>query len=87
MARVRSQRSLLPLLWQVGITAKSNGQGALADTIDTSGTVAYLSPALTGVVITNLRAYGFPQFPIYSQLGGYRLFPRNTATAGLSYHF
>lgn len=72
---------------QINITSKSNDQGALADTTDTSGTVAYLSPGVTFSVTPKLRMYGFLQLPIYSQLGGYQLFPHYTANAGVSYHF
>ena len=69
------------------MTSKSSDQGALADTADTSGTVAYLSPGITMAVMKNMRMYSFLQLPIYSQLGGYQLFPHYTATVGLSYHF
>ena len=84
--RYEANPAIMPQL-QINITTKSNDQGALADTGDTSGTVAYLSPGITGIVAKNLQAYGFLQLPIYSQLGGYQLFPRYTATVGLSYHF
>lgn len=84
--RYEANPKIVPQL-QVNITTKSNDQGTLADVNDTSGTVAYLSPGITFSVAPNLRMYGFLQVPVYSQLGGYQLFPHYTATAGVSYHF
>jgi len=72
---------------QLNITRKSADQGFLADTTDTAGTVAYLSPGVTMQVVDRLYAYGFVQLPIYSKLSGYQLFPHWTATVGASYSF
>ena len=35
----------------------------------------------------NLSAFGFAQFPVYSDLVGYQLFPRYTFSVGASYAF
>jgi hypothetical protein len=72
---------------QLNLFRKSADQGALADTLDVEGTVAYLSPGLTAQVVTSLHVYGFVQIPVYSNLDGYQLFPHYTATAGFSYAF
>jgi hypothetical protein len=72
---------------QVNVLRKSRDQGALADTISTGGTVAYLSPGLTVSLAKNLQAFGFVMLPAYSKLEGYQLFPRWTASVGLSYAF
>jgi hypothetical protein len=72
---------------QLNVVHKSPDQGALADTTDTVGTVAYISPGLTVQVTHKLHAYGVIQVPIYSNLDGYQLFPHYTATAGMSYAF
>ena len=72
---------------QLNVIHRSPDQGALADTTDTVGTVAYVSPGLTAQVTDKLHAYGVIQVPVYSNLDGYQLFPRYTATAGLSYTF
>ena len=72
---------------QINLTHKSADQGALADTADTAGTVAYLSPGLSVALARGVVAYGFVQLPAYSRLQGYQLFPRWTASAGLSYSF
>jgi len=70
---------------QLNFLHKSRDQGALADTADTVGTVAYLSPGLTVQIVHKLHAYCVVQVPIYSNLDGYQLFLRWTATVGLSY--
>ena len=72
---------------QLNLLHKSRDQGALADTAETIGTVAYLSPGLTVQVLQKLHAYGVFQVPVYSNLDGYQLFPHWTATVGLSYAF
>ncbi len=77
---------LLPQL-QLNLSHKSPDQGALADTTDTAGTVAYLSPGITAQIMHKLHFYGVMQFPVYSNLDGYQLFPHWTVTAGLSYAF
>lgn len=72
---------------QLNLLRKSRDQGAFADTFDTAGTVAYLSPGITVSLKKNLQLYGFVQLPVYSHLEGYQLFPRWTATAGISAGF
>lgn len=72
---------------QLNLLRKSRDQGALADTLDSAGTVAYLSPGITFSLKKNLQLYGFVQLPVYSRLEGYQLFPRWTATAGVSAGF
>lgn len=72
---------------QLNLSRKNADQGALADTTDTAGTVAYLSPGLTAQLKGGLYAYSLLQVPVYSNLSGYQLFPRWTATAGVSYAF
>lgn len=44
---------------QVDLTRKSADQGALADTTDTAGTVAYLSPGLSVNVAKGMEVYAF----------------------------
>jgi hypothetical protein len=72
---------------QLNVLHKSADQGALADTPDTVGTVAYLSPGLTVRLRPELQVYGFAQLPVYSNLDGYQLFPRFTVSVGISYAF
>lgn len=72
---------------QLNISRKSHDMGALADSTDTAGTVAYFSPGMSVRVLRALSLYTFVQIPVYSQLDGYQLFPRWTGTLGMSYGF
>ena len=72
---------------QMNLLHKSPDQGALADIQDTAGNVAYLSPGLTAQVLPAMHVYGFAQLPVYSNLYGDQLFPRWTASVGVSYAF
>jgi hypothetical protein len=84
--RYEANPKIVPQL-QVNLTHRSADTGALADLTDVEGTVAYLSPGVTVAVMNNTQVYGFLQLPIYSQLGGYQLFPHYTASVGISHHF
>lgn len=84
--RYEADPKIVPQL-QLNLSRKSHDQGALADVEDSAGTVAYLSPGVTLAVSQAVHAYGFVQLPVYSRLDGYQLFPRWTASAGLSYAF
>lgn len=72
---------------QVNLLHKTPDQGALADIQSTAGTVAYASPGLTVQVAGRLHVFAFVQVPLYSNLYGYQLFPRYTASVGASYAF
>jgi hypothetical protein len=63
---------------QVNLYDKRSDQGALADVLDTAGFVTYLSPGLTVQLVQHLHVYALLQVPVYSNLGGYQLFPRNS---------
>jgi hypothetical protein len=72
---------------QINLSRKSHDQGTLADTPDSAGTVAYLSPGLTVSLQHDLQVFGFVQVPLYSRLDGFQLAPRWTASVGMSYAF
>jgi hypothetical protein len=72
---------------QLNLLHKSRDQGALADIQNTAGSVAYLSPGLTGRLSDRLHLFGFVQVPLYSNLYGFQLFPRYTLSAGANYAF
>jgi hypothetical protein len=72
---------------QLNVLRKGADQGALADTADTAGTVAYLSPGMTAQVMRHVHVYGFVQVPVYSNLSGYQLFPKMSVSVGGSYAF
>jgi hypothetical protein len=84
--RYEADPKIVPQL-QLNLSHKGHDQGALADTEDSGGTVAYLSPGVTLSVLQNAHVYAFVQLPVYSKLDGYQLFPRWTASAGVSYAF
>lgn len=84
--RYEANPNIVPQL-QMNITHKSQDQGALADTTDTAGTVAYLSPGVTVAIAKNTHLYGFLQLPAYSKLAGYQLFPRWVASVGFTHAF
>ncbi len=84
--RYEASPDIVPQL-QVNLSRKSHDQGALADTGNTEGTVAYLSPGVSMSVLKNLQLYGFVQLPVYRKLEGYQVSPRWTASAGVSYAF
>jgi hypothetical protein len=73
--------------FQVNLVHKGPDQGALADTEDTAGTVAYLSPGVNVNFMSGLQTFAFVQLPVVSNLAGYQLFPRWTASVGVAYHF
>ncbi len=82
--RYEANPSIVPQL-QVNITRRYADMGALADSADSAGTVAYLSPGISANVMKNTQMYAFVQLPIYSNLDGYQLFPHYTATVGISH--
>ena len=82
--RYESNPRWVPQL-QVNLLHKSPDQGALADIQSTAGNVAYISPGLTVSLSAKLHAFAFVQLPVYSNLYGYQLFPRYTASAGVTY--
>jgi hypothetical protein len=72
---------------QLNLLRKTADQGAFADRPDTAGTVAYLSPGISATLFDNFQMYAFVQVPLYSHLAGYQLFPRWTASVGVSKGF
>lgn len=81
--RYEAHSNWVPQL-QINWLHKMADQGFLADTPDTEGTVAYLSPGISGSLSKNLQVYAFVQVPVYSHLQGYQLFPGWTGTVGIS---
>lgn len=84
--RYEANPQIVPQL-QVNITHRSQDQGVLADTLNVAGTAVYLSPGVSASIMKNTQMYAFVQLPIYSQLSGYQLFPRWTATLGIGHSF
>jgi hypothetical protein len=84
--RYEARPDVTPQL-QLNVSRKGHDQGALADRPNTAGTAVYLSPGVSTSLLKNLQVYGFLQLPVYSNLQGYQVFPRWTATVGASYAF
>lgn len=72
---------------QINLLHKSPDEGALADVQNSAGNVAYVSPGLTAELTARVHAFAFAQVPVYSNLYGVQLFPRWTASAGVTYAF
>jgi hypothetical protein len=84
--RYEANPKIVPQL-QVNITRKSADGGALADTLDSAGTVVYLSPGIGASVMAGTVMYAFVQLPVYSKLDGYQLFPHWTGSIGVRRSF
>lgn len=61
--------------------------GASADTINTGGTLLYLSPGLSVALVEDLRVYSVVQIPIYQKYQGVQLAAKYIASVGVSYAF
>ena len=72
---------------QMNLLHKEPDTGALADVQNTAGNVAYVSPGVTVQLAARLHLFAFAQLPLYSNLYGIQLFPRWTASAGVTYAF
>ena len=84
--RYEANPTIVPQL-QVNINHRSQDLGTLADTPNSAGTAAYLSPGVSVSILKDVQIYGFAQLPIYSKLEGYQLFPHVTGSVGLAYAF
>jgi len=82
-ARYQADPTLVPQV-QVNISHKGADTGALADNPDSAGTVVYLSPGVTWSPAPRVQVFGFAQLPVHSNLVGYQLAPRWTASGGVS---
>ncbi len=84
--RYEANPQVVPQL-QINLSNKGADTGFLADRLDTAGSAVYLSPGITMQAMANTQVYVFIQLPLYSNLSGYQLFPRYTATVGMNTHF
>jgi hypothetical protein len=77
------------LIPQVQINGRhvNTDSGAIADTLSTGGTLAYLSPGISVRVMDNVRLYAFAQLPIYQNLTGFQLAPHYTLSVGVHASF
>jgi hypothetical protein len=84
--RYEGSSRIVPQL-QMNLLHKSPDTGALADVQNTAGNVAYVSPGITAQLSPRLHVFVFAQLPVYSNLYGNQLFPRWTASGGVTYAF
>ena len=72
---------------QMNLLHKAPDEGALADVQNTAGSVVYVSPGITAQLSARFHVFAFAQLPVYSNLYGIQLFPRWTASTGVTYAF
>ena len=68
---------------QLNIHGENREHGAEADTANSGGTLAFLSPGLTAELAPNSSAYVFVQLPIYQRVNGLQLEPKWLLSVGL----
>jgi hypothetical protein len=78
--------SLVPQL-QINAKTGARDTGTNADTVNSGGTLVYLSPGLTFKAGKAARIYGFVQLPIYQHVNGFQLAPRWNASIGTTLSF
>jgi hypothetical protein len=75
---------LMPQL-QVNAQIRNSDSGINADTYNSGGKLAYLSPGLTYKINNDVKIYGFIQLPIYQYVEGLQLAPRWNASFGINF--
>jgi hypothetical protein len=61
---------------QLNLKAEGREHGVEADTANSGGTIAYLSPGATVELATHASAFVFVQLPVYQRVNGLQLEPR-----------
>lgn len=72
---------------QINARTVKRDTGDNADSENSGGTLAYLSPGVTVNVAKNVNAFGSVQVPVYQRVNGFQLTPRYTASVGVRYQF
>ena len=68
---------------QLNIKAEDREHGVNADTPNSGGTIAYLSPGVTAKLATHTSAFVFVQLPVYQHVNGLQLEPRWLLSVGV----
>ncbi|MDB6113433.1 MAG: hypothetical protein JWQ83_72 [Lacunisphaera sp.] len=68
---------------QLNLKAEGREHGALADTANSGGTLAYLSPGVTAELTARCRGFAFVQLPVYQRVNGLQLEPRWLLAVGV----
>jgi hypothetical protein len=74
-------------LLQLNLQHKGRDSGALAESQDSGGTSAFLTPGLSYRVVRDIQLYGFLQKPIYQNVNGTQLTSDWSVALGLSKQF
>jgi hypothetical protein len=70
---------------QLNVKTETREHGAAADTANSGGTIAYLSPGVTAEISEQANAFVFVQLPVYQRVNGLQLEPRWIVSTGLRY--
>jgi hypothetical protein len=70
---------------QLNVRSETREHGAAADTPNSGGTLAYLSPGLTAELGARTTGYVFVQLPVYQRVNGRQLEPHWLLSAGLRF--
>ena len=70
---------------QLNLKTEGREHGAEADTPNSGGTLAYLSPGVTAEISTTSNAFVFVQLPVYQRVNGLQLEPRWLLSVGLRF--
>jgi len=68
---------------QLNLKTEGREHGAEADTPNSGGTLAYLSPGVTAEISTTSNAFVFVQLPVYQRVNGLQLEPKWLLSVGL----
>jgi hypothetical protein len=68
---------------QLNLKAEGREHGVEADTANSGGTIAYLSPGVTVELATHASAFVFVQLPVYQRVNGLQLEPRWLLSLGV----
>ncbi len=69
--------------FQLNVHCENREHGAAADTANSGGTLAYLSPGVTAELTPKSSAFVFVQLPIYERVNGLQLEPKWLLSVGL----
>ncbi len=68
---------------QLNVKTETREHGAQADTPNSGGIIAYLSPGLTAEVTTRVSGFVFVQLPVYQRVNGLHLEPKWILSLGM----
>jgi hypothetical protein len=72
---------------QLNIKTETREHGAEADTANSGGTIAYLSPGMTAELSQQANAFVFVQLPVYQRVNGLQLEPKWLLSFGVRLKF